>query len=82
MKLHKNRGSILSLAGITLLALCGIFLTCCKKYEVTQHVIVKTEAVSEVTPGSCKAIGTLVDVGSTGISQHGFCWSLLPEVGS
>ncbi|MEN8155830.1 MAG: hypothetical protein ABFS10_02685 [Bacteroidota bacterium] len=79
MRLHKNRGSILTLAGITLLALCAIFLTRCKKYEVAQQVIVKTEGVSEITRNSCRAAGTLVDVGSTGVTQHGFCWSLTPN---
>ena len=79
MKLHENRGKILSLAGITLLALCGIFLTHCKKYEVSQQVIVKTEGVTDITRHSCRAAGTLVDVGSTGVTQHGFCWSLTPN---
>ncbi len=56
--------------------LCGVFMTHCKKFEVIQQVIVKSEGISEITLNSCRASGTLVDIGSTGVTQHGFCWSL------
>jgi uncharacterized protein (TIGR02145 family) len=53
--------------------------TQCKRFEVTQKIIVKTESVSEVTRNSCRATGTLLDVGSLGVGRYGFCWSLSPN---
>jgi len=67
--------SLISIQVIIVLAAGGISLTHCKKFEVSQVVIVKTEGVSEISMESCKVAGTLVDVGSTGVSNHGFCWS-------
>ena len=79
MKLRTIDNPKISVAAIMFLALCGILLTHCKKFEVSQEIIVKTEGVSEVTLHSCRAAGMLVDVGSTGVTQHGFCWSLTPN---
>jgi len=79
MKLRTIDNPKISVAAIMFLALCGILLTHCKKFEVSQEIIIRTEGVSEVTLHSCRAAGMLVDVGSTGVSQHGFCWSLTPN---
>ena len=79
MKIRTRKISMITLTAIMFLALYGILLTHCKKFEVSQEVIVKTEGVSEITLNSCRAAGMLIDVGSTGVSQHGFCWSLTPN---
>ena len=71
---------VISLSVIITLAVCGILLTHCKKYEVSSVIIVNTEGVSEVAYSTCRAAGTLVDIGSTGVSQHGFRWSLSSNV--
>lgn len=69
----KNRS--VTLTAFLIPVVYGLLLTQCKKYEVSAEVIVKTEGVSEVTLNTCKASGTLVDVGSTGVKEYGFCWS-------
>lgn len=76
MRKTDKSASQISILAIILLVPCGVFLSHCKKFEVSQRVIVKTEGVSEVGIQSCKLAGTLVDVGSTGVDNHGFCWSL------
>ncbi len=68
--------AFISLSTVILLIVGSMFLTHCKKFEVSQVVIVKTEGVSEITMRSCKVAGTLVDVGSSGVNNHGFCRSL------
>ncbi len=68
-----------NLGAMLLMVLCGLFLTHCKKFEVSQEIIVKTEGVSEITVNSCRAAGSLLDAGPSGASQHGFCWSLTPN---
>ncbi|MFH0758569.1 MAG: FISUMP domain-containing protein [Bacteroidota bacterium] len=73
---HKQ---LTTLGAILVLAMCGLFLSHCKKFEVSQVIIVKTEGVSEITLNSCRAAGTLLDVGSSGVTMHGFCWSLTPN---
>jgi uncharacterized protein (TIGR02145 family) len=79
MKTRTTYTSVISIAALTVLALCGILLTHCKKFEVSAEVIVTIEGISEITGHSCRAAGMLVDVGSTGVAQHGFCWSLTPN---
>ena len=79
MKIRTAFNPVISITAIMFLALCGILLTHCKKFEVSREVIVKTEGISEITLHSCRAAGSLIDVGSTGVSQHGFCWSLTPN---
>ena len=39
----------------------------------------KTEGASDFTSESCRVAGTLVDVGSTGVVDYGFCWSFTPN---
>lgn len=80
MKIRAIHIPMISLATIIFLVLCGILFTHCKKYEVSSVIIVKTAGVSEVTLTSCRAAGMLVDIGSTGVSQHGFCWSYTSNI--
>ena len=76
MRYFSRSVSLISLSTVFLLVVGSIFLTHCKKFEVSRVLIVKTEGVSEITINSCKVAGSLVDVGSTGVNNHGFCWSL------
>jgi uncharacterized protein (TIGR02145 family) len=64
---------------IVVLVFIGLVPVRCKKFDVSQVVIVKTVGVSEVTTSSCRAAGTLVDVGPEGVNEHGFCWSLTQD---
>lgn len=76
MRYCSRSASLISLSTVILLVVGSISLTHCKKFEVSRVIIVKTEGVSEITMQSSKVAGSLVDVGSTGVNNHGFCWSL------
>ena len=45
MKIRATYKPLIAVITITLLALCGIFLTHCKKFEVSAEVIVKIEEI-------------------------------------
>jgi uncharacterized protein (TIGR02145 family) len=79
MKTGSRNSSLVPLLVISLMAFCGLFPTHCKKFEVTRQVIVKTDGASEITRNSCRVTGTLLDLGESGVSGHGFCWSLTPD---
>jgi uncharacterized protein (TIGR02145 family) len=79
MKTCSRNSSRFPLLVIALVALCGLFPTHCKKFEVTRQVIIKTERVTEITYTSCRATGTLLDLGERGVSDHGFCWARSPN---
>jgi uncharacterized protein (TIGR02145 family) len=59
-----------------LLAIMGLSLPTCKKFEAERLIILKEGAVTGVTYTSCVVSATLFDVGGgDGVDQHGFCWS-------
>jgi uncharacterized protein (TIGR02145 family) len=53
----------------------GMMLSCEKE---AQPPVVETQGVSNIGLSSITVIGTLVEPGSGGASQHGFSWSLAP----
>ncbi len=79
MRFRIRHTRLITMGAFLLLVTSGFFLTHCKKFEVSRKIIVKTEGVSEITISSCKVAGSILDQGSTGASQHGFCWSLTPN---
>ena len=79
MKIRNRKASLIAIPAITMMAVCGLFTTHCKKFEVTRQIIVRTGEVTGVTATSCSVSGTLLDLGESGVSQHGFCWSLSPD---
>ena len=64
---------------IATMACLGFFSTNCERIEPERLIIIKASAVSDVTSTSCTVTATLFDVGPSGVSQHGFCWSLTPD---
>lgn len=51
-----------------------LIISSCKKLETERITAVTTNEVS-ITATKIKAIGTIIDLGETGIIDHGFCWS-------
>ena len=52
-----------------------IMLFACKKFEPKRIVRIETVSVAKIAYSSCTALGSIIDVGENGITQHGFCWS-------
>ncbi len=48
----------------------------CQRFELLHALIVSTDSISGVTYNQCTAFGTIVDLGSDGALDHGFCWSI------
>ena len=53
-----------------------IMLFACKKFEPERVVRVETVSVTDVNYSSCTALGSIIDIGKNGVTQHGFCWSI------
>ena len=79
MKIRIIKRILVSLSAVTLMALCGLFSTHCKRFDVEREIIVSTGEASEITMNTCKATGTLLDLGESGVTQHGFAWSTSPN---
>ncbi|MCU0456661.1 MAG: fibrobacter succinogenes major paralogous domain-containing protein [Bacteroidales bacterium] len=47
--------------------------------EIEKEMLVSTGTVSNIRITSAEVSGTIVDLGSTGVSDHGHCWSLAAE---
>ena len=60
---------------LVLFIFAWMMLSCEKE---AQPPVVETKRVSDIGLSSFTASGTLVEPGSGGVSQHGFCWSLAP----
>ncbi len=56
-----------------------LFIAGCKPFEPEQLMIIKTGNVSEVGVSTCFVQGEILDIGKSGITQHGFVWSDLPD---
>ncbi len=67
----------LRFSALSLIAIMGLSVSSCKKFEAERLIILKEGSVSEVTYTGCKVSATLYDVGGEeGVEQHGFCYSL------
>ena len=67
----------LATSGYMLLGLS--LLPGCEKIEPERLVMIRTGAVSDVTRTSCVAGGVLLDVGGSGVTGRGICWSTDPS---
>jgi uncharacterized protein (TIGR02145 family) len=79
MRFPITKATLISMSAMTGMALCGLFSTHCKKFDISRQIIVKTVDVSDITASSCKVTGALLDMGESGVTQHGFCWSRSPD---
>ncbi len=74
MRYFKNKVFFQSIGPSFILA-CVATIFACQKFEPERIVKLITGSVSSVTYTSCSIQGTIIDVGGSHISQHGFCWS-------
>jgi len=51
----------------------------CQRFEPDRILKIVTDSVTDISSNSCSVRGTIIDAGSSYISQHGFCWSLTPD---
>jgi len=58
------------------------FFITCERIEPERVIIIRSGMVSGITRTSCTVTGTLYDVGESGVTQHGFCWSESPDPGT
>ena len=58
-----------------LILVCICLLIDCEKLEIEKHVIINTGEVTNTTPNTALVLGVIIDVGETGLIQHGHCWS-------
>ncbi len=57
-----------------------LFLLSCKKYPTESKAIIKTGVVSAITPTNAQAIGSITNITTEQITQHGHCWSSANDV--
>jgi uncharacterized protein (TIGR02145 family) len=79
MNLRHSKRTLACLSALFLATPCGLFVTQCKRFDVTRQIIVKTGEVSDITFNACVATGNLLDLGESGVNQHGFAWSTSPD---
>lgn len=52
----------------------------CEKIEPERLILIRTGTVSDISHTSCAVSGVLLDVGGSGVTQHGFCTSLTADL--
>jgi len=78
MKNTSNRiGFILSAISIVAFIYLSSLLHSCKKQEFERVVRIKTGEISYITNNSAQIKGIIQDVGESGITQYGHCWSII-----
>lgn len=60
----------------------GLFTSNCQKFEPERVIKVKTASYEDITISTCNISGAMVDLGSKGISEHGFYYSLSSDIGN
>ncbi len=77
MKKHNNmkpnyRSTLFAM--IVAASFVAIYISSCKKIDLTRIAVIDTEPVSNVEQTSANANGNIIDLG-TNLTDHGFCWS-------
>ncbi len=60
----------------------GLFISSCQNFEPERVIMVKTASYVDITVNTCKISGAIIDLGSKGISEHGFYFSLSSDLES
>jgi PKD repeat protein len=68
-----TRGKFFNIYIIFILVFICLFIGC-EKLEIKKHVIVNTGEVTNTTPNTAFVKAVIIDVGETGLIQHGHCW--------
>ena len=53
----------------------AVYISSCKKIDLTRVAATTTEPVTNVTANSAKANGDITDLGNNHLTDHGFCWT-------
>jgi hypothetical protein len=74
-KSKKRKVCVTLIIGFFLFLCLSMYIQSCKKLEFEIVARVKTGEISNITTNSASAIGVIQEVGESGISQYGHCWS-------